>query len=79
MGPEDRLTRETVYDQLLATSHPAAVAAFVRFVRVKTHDGGIITGKLVAADSKHVVLVNDSGRFRIPRADIAAQENVSGK
>ena len=79
MGPEDRLTRETVYDQLLATSHPAPVAAFVRFVRVKTHDGGIITGKLVAADSKHVVLVNDSGRFRIPRADIAAQENVSGK
>lgn len=73
------LAGEAVYRQILATQSAPPVAALVRTVRVRTHDGAVITGRLTASNATHVVIVNESGRLRIPRSDISSQENVSGK
>jgi tetratricopeptide (TPR) repeat protein len=70
---------DAVYRQILATENSPPVAALVRTVRVRTHDGAVITGRLTASNATHVVIVNESGRLRIPRSDISSQENVSGK
>ena len=71
---------EAAFQALVAPANePRRVAAPPRFVRIRTHDGAVITGRLVQMGRSFVILLNENGRFRIPRADIASQENVSGK
>lgn len=47
-------------------------------VRIKTHNGSVITGRQVGANAAVVVIENDNGRFRIPTDDIESKEIVSG-
>lgn len=47
-------------------------------VRIKTHNGSVITGRQVGANGSVVVVENDNGRFRIPVDDIESKEIVSG-
>ncbi len=71
---------EAAIKSLIGPAKPKpAAAAPLRYVRIRTHDGAIITGRLLELNRTHAVLLNENGRFRIPRADIASQENVSGK
>ncbi len=49
-----------------------------RTLRVKTHNGSVITGREVASGAGVTVLENENGRFRIPAADIESKEIVSG-
>ncbi len=78
LAPEESLTSAAIYRQILATQKAPPVAPVVRIVRIRTHDGAVITGRLSGSDATHVVLINDNGRLRIPKADILSQENVSG-
>jgi|GEM_PF-2811346 len=49
-----------------------------RTLRIKTHNGSVITGREVSSGAGVTVLENENGRFRIPVADIESKEIVSG-
>lgn len=49
-----------------------------RTLRIKTHNGSIITGREISGGASAIVLENENGRFRIPTADIDSKEIVSG-
>lgn len=49
-----------------------------RTLRIKTHNGSVITGREVSSGAGVTVLENENGRFRIPTADIEKKEIVSG-
>ena len=49
-----------------------------RTLRIKTHNGSVITGREVTSGASVIVLENENGRFRIPTADIESKEIVSG-
>lgn len=50
----------------------------VRMIRIRTHNGSVITGREIASGGGVVIILNENGRFRIPSADIESKEIVSG-
>lgn len=49
-----------------------------RTLRIKTHNGSVITGREIPGGAGVTVLENENGRFRIPADDIESKEIVSG-
>lgn len=67
---------KTTEKKLTAKTEPAKKKTLT--VRIKTHNGSVITGRQVGANAAVVIVENDNGRFRIPTDDIESKEIVSG-
>ncbi len=83
-APQKDYVPEEAYQDLIRTTgqklteKPEQAKKKLLTVRIKTHNGSVITGRQVGANAELVIIENENGRFRIPSDDIETKEIVSG-